>query len=62
MAQCISMRTQNRITTPIHCMYISDAIWVQCIPVRTQKCINTVILFFNTFHTLWVLFTQCGYF
>jgi len=24
MAQCISMGTQKRITTPIHHMYISD--------------------------------------
>jgi len=30
--------------------------------MRTQNCINTVILFLYTFHTIWVLFTQCGYF
>jgi len=61
MAQCISVRTRNRITTPVHCMHISDTIWVPCIPVRTQNCINTVILLY-TFHTIWVLFTQCWYF
>ena len=49
------MRTRNGITTPIHCMYISDTIWVHCIPMRTQNCINTVILFC-------ILFTQSGYY
>ena len=62
MAQCISVHTWNCITMPIHCMYISDTIRVQCIPMCTQNCINTVILFLYTFHTIWVLFTQCGYF
>jgi len=55
MAQCISVHTRNRITTPIHCMYISDTIWVQCIPMHTQNCINTVIHFLYTF-------TQSGYY
>ena len=58
MAQCISVLTQNHITMPIHCMYISDTIRVQCIPMCTQNCINTVILFVYTFHTIWVLFTH----
>ena len=34
----------------------------QSISICTENCINTVILFLYTFHTIWVLFTQCGYF
>ena len=52
MAQCISARTWNHITTPIHYMCISDTIWVQCIPMRTQNCIKTLIDFLCTLHTV----------
>ena len=52
----------NCITTPIHCMYISDTIWVQCIPLCTQNCINkhghSLLVYFShnmaTIHTMWV--------
>jgi len=37
MAQCISLGTWKRITTPIHYVYISDTIWVPCIPMRTRN-------------------------
>jgi len=56
MAQCISMGTRKRITTPIHYMYISDTIWVPCIPVRTRNCANTLIHILYNFRTIWV---QC---
>jgi len=54
MAQCTSMGTRNRITTPIHYMYISYTIWVPCIPMRTRNCINMLI-------ELLCVFTQSGY-
>jgi len=54
MVQCISMGTQNRVTTPIHYMYISDTSWVSCISLCTQNCINTLVHFLYIFYTIWV--------
>jgi len=50
MAQWISIRTRNRITTPIHCMYISDTIWVQCIHSVLVYLLHNL----GTIHTIWV--------
>ena len=51
MAQCISMGTWKRLTTPIHYMYISDTIWV-----HTRNCVNMLIHILYNFQTIWV---QC---